>query len=534
MSLTFKRHYRLLFIFALFTGSLALVIGDERIIAYATSPTSQGAAFTSTSRIAESNTFSIKNEIALLDESLVHAIQVLISDEAYNQMLTTYKQTGQKEYVQADVIIDGVRINDVGIRLKGNATLRAAIGGGQPGFGRQGEAGGQRMGIHPPMEGAPGNRGQQPFVNAPRNQAPGDENLPVPPIGFEPGQAQGGLQPGFAPQGMDLDDGDHLIPYMLKFDKFVLGQTYQGYSLLAIRTAGVRSDASLLPEPVTNAMARLVGIPATDTAYTSFQINDEPEKLYVISEVIDTNYLAKYFPGTTGVLYKAELGSSLQYMGENPSAYAQSFTQQTRVNDADLGPLIAFMRFLEEADETRFEAELDDYLDTGSFAAYLALNNLLVNIDSIAGMNNNYYLYYNEIDGRFYILMWDANESLGGLSQGTQTANYDIYYASSQDGFPRPFGTGGPGGGQNTLTQRFLANETFKAYYKNKLELLYQEIFVSGAIFAQINTYSALVQETSTEPGLITAQEYQAAVTSVQSFIQERIAYLANTPLLKD
>ena len=92
-------------------------------------------------------------------------------------------------------------------------------------------------------------------------------------------------------------------------------------------------------------------------------------KLYTISEVINQKYLDRYFAEGEGVLYKAELGSSLSYQGEDPSAYARSFTLQTQVNQADLVPLIAFMRFLSQSDAAAFESELPNYLDVEAFAS---------------------------------------------------------------------------------------------------------------------------------------------------------------------
>ena len=71
----------------------------------------------------------MRNEVALFDDTVVHTIQILISDADYEQMITTYQQTGVKDYFHADVIIDGVRVSDVGLRLKGNASLRTALGG---------------------------------------------------------------------------------------------------------------------------------------------------------------------------------------------------------------------------------------------------------------------------------------------------------------------------------------------------------------------------------------------------------------------
>ena len=125
------------------------------------------------------------------------------------------------------------------------------------------------------------------------------------------------------------------IPFMIKFNEYVNGQTYEGNTTLSIRNYGTSYDAAMLQEPVTNMAAQLVDMPATDTAYAGFKFNDGEEKLYVISELVNENYLAKYFENANGILYKAELGSTLSYVDEDPSSYANSFTQQTRVNDAD-------------------------------------------------------------------------------------------------------------------------------------------------------------------------------------------------------
>lgn len=103
-------------------------------------------------------------------------------------------------------------------------------------------------------------------------------------------------------------DDEVKIPYIIKFDEFVEGQTYQGYTDIALRTYGASSDAALLQEPLKNQIARLAGIPATRTAYTGFKINEKEEKLYVISELVNQVYLNENFSNPNGVLYKAELG----------------------------------------------------------------------------------------------------------------------------------------------------------------------------------------------------------------------------------
>lgn len=530
MSLKVKRHFPLWVLLILVLTVSLVGLGSQRIIAY-TIPGGDSTVQAAAVETASTGT-DISNTVALFDENLVHTVQILISDEDYQEMITTYQQTGIKEYFHADVIIDGVRINNVGLRLKGNASLRSAVGGNMG----MGQAGGgldrqqfDRQGIPDPE-------------NLPEGFVPGE--LPEMPQGQMPEagampQARAGenfMQPG---GGMQSDpDGTAKIPLMIKFDEFAAGQTYQGYTSMAIRTYGANYDAAMLQEPITNAMARLAGLPATHTAYAGVRLNDDVEELFVISELVNETYIEENFANANGVLYKAELGSTLSYEGEDPSAYAESFTQQTRVNDADMAPLIRFMKFLDESDDATFESQLPDYLDVDSFATYLALNDLLVNTDSMIGMNNNYYLYYDDAVERFTLLMWDTNESLGKLGMGSAGASFALDLSTGSTGQAGQIdeagrrGMGGPGGGSNTLLTRFMSIDSFKSLYEEKLQDVYKKVFLSGAIPEQINAYADLIRASLAERSLVDPEGYESAVASTLDFVTQREEYLAATPLL--
>lgn len=511
MSINLKRNYPIILLCVAVLSILAFALGNERVIAYTTK-----SSATATDTTTE-NGIDYTNEIELFDDPVVHSIQVIMADEDYDAMVTTYQETGLKEYFQADVIIDGVRINNVGIRLKGNASLRTALGGGM-GFG-----GGNRPdnAPQPNAENMP-----QPPVDgqAPEGFAQGE--MPQPPENFQMPEAGQGAERGGMRQQIPEDQVK--IPFMIKFNEYVNGQTYQGNTTLSIRNYGTSYDAAMLQEPVTNMAAQLVDMPATDTAYAGFKFNDGEEKLYVISELVNENYLAKYFENANGILYKAELGSTLSYVDEDPSSYANSFTQQTRVNDADLLPLINFMRFLNQSDDATFEKELPNHLDVDSFATYLAVNAMLVNTDSMLGMNNNYYLYYDEETQQFTLLMWDANESFGKLGG---SASYDLSLTNAQNGAGNRGGMGGPGGGQNALLTRFMANVKFKALYEEKLQEVYEKAFASGAMTNAIDQYSELIHSANDERNLVEVEAYDQAVEKMKTFISRRMEYLKSTEM---
>jgi spore coat protein CotH len=552
MRVNLKRHYMLLVLLVLLVAALVMGLGDRRITAY----TVQGGGEMVTRGI------DYGGDVALFDDTVVHSIQILISDADHEQMITTYQETGEKDYFHADVIIDGVRVNNVGLRLKGNASLMTALGrgggaalGGRGGRFPRGAEVPELDPQNPPDTDEmtnPFGEGNQPAF--PGGQMPDLEDGPFPPGGGqmpnpfgdgEPAARPGGQMPGggnvpFDPpdgaQGVPLpgkvaggsvgrgENSADKIPLMIKFDEFVPGQSYQGYSNLAIRTYGTSYDAAMLQEPVTNHLFRLAGLPVTGTAYAGVRLNDEAEELYTLSEVINQDYLANHFANPNGVLYKAEVGATLGYAGEDPSAYAERFTQQTRINDADMAPLIAFARFLSESDEAMFEGELPARLDVDAFATYLAINTLVVNADSIIGMNNNYYLYYDDVLERFTLLMWDANESLGKMG-GDRAVEYDLYPTGRQ-------AMGGPGGGTNNLVERFLANETFRALYESKLTQVYLQAFASGAITRQIEQYASVVRQANEQRSLVEEQAYEQAVANTLDFIAERSAWLETTSLL--
>ena len=62
--------------------------------------------------------------VNVMDPSVVHDIAVAFDEDAYDAMIDTYAATEDKEWIEATVMIDGVTYEQVGLRLKGNSSLR--------------------------------------------------------------------------------------------------------------------------------------------------------------------------------------------------------------------------------------------------------------------------------------------------------------------------------------------------------------------------------------------------------------------------
>lgn len=149
---------------------LVYAFGDARISPYVTSA----------SRVeADTITEDVKGTVGLYDTTVEHAIQLQYKQTDFDKMIKEFEDDGTKDSIKADLTIDGVFLQDVGIRLKGNSTLMSLRG-------TQGGAGGGRM---------PGGAGQ----GAPQQQQGGG--------GQDRGQAANGGGPGAGATGGNAAGG---------------------------------------------------------------------------------------------------------------------------------------------------------------------------------------------------------------------------------------------------------------------------------------------------------------------------------------
>lgn len=117
-------------------GALALTLA---LFLGACSGTAQGEA-TAQTQSDDAQIDTTRAEVStdaegFLDESVIHEISVEFDQSAYDAMLETYASTGEKEWIEATVTIDGDTYQQVGMRLKGNSSLRGLTGGGMGGGG---------------------------------------------------------------------------------------------------------------------------------------------------------------------------------------------------------------------------------------------------------------------------------------------------------------------------------------------------------------------------------------------------------------
>lgn len=521
--------------------------GDARISPYVTSA----------SRVeADTITDDVSGTVGLYDTAVRHSIQLEYNQTDFDKMMKEFKEDGTKDSIPADLTIDGVYLKDVGIRLKGNSTLRSLQGtggmpgggGGQNGFPGAGEAGG---GAQPPDGGR--TAGGAPTAGG--GQAAGG----APTAGGAGGRAGGG---GMTQYNLSADKPEEL-PWLIKIDEYVEGRAYQGEREISLRPG---ANAQV---PVNEALALSLidgtGEPAERYGFSTLKVNNRPAAVRLMVENPDTEY-AEAVEGES-VVYKARAGGTFAYQGDDPSKYETSFRQLNKVGSQDLEPVMKLTKWVENSSDEEFAANLDQYVDVDSFAHYVATQNLLMNFDDMAGPGKNYLLGYDLNTKKFSVLGWDYNLTFsgdatagpddemsmggggGGRPGGGEAGQEGAQTGEAPQGMPdmpnmpdmpeMPGGAGSPGaagdsedGAQATgrgggmsghaLKERFLGLDAFDAVYKKAYQDLYEKFFASGKATKALNDLAAQAERAG-----VPAKDVDTAVGALRTTVTSRTTALA-------
>lgn len=283
------------------------------------------------------NTALSEETSTFFNAETVHEISVTTAPDDITQALATYAKDGTKEWVTAEVTIDGTTLKNVGLRLKGNSTLR----------------------------------------------------------------------------GADTESEAATLPWLLRLDKFIDGQSYSGRTDFVIRT---NTSESSLNEAVALELLGEAGLATEHAAATRFTLNDSDAQLrLVIDNPSDELYSEESFD-VDGITYKADSSGDYSYRGDQGSDYATAFEVESGTDD--LEPIATFLDFVNNSSDEDFAGKLTDYLDTDQFARYLAMQDLVSNSDDIDGPGNNSFLRYDAASKKMTVVAWDQNMSFGSGGMG--------------------------------------------------------------------------------------------------------------------
>lgn len=301
--------------------------------------------------------------------------------------------------------------------------------------------------------------------------------------------------------------------FKLDFNQFVKKQKLLGLTKLNLNNNAL--DASQIREAVSYEIFRQAGVPAPRTAFARvyLTVTGEQEKkylgMYTVIEQVDEKFLQNHFASKDGLLLKPERIGELPYYGDDWSKYAKPYDAKNDGTPAATKRFMALARLINNATDEEFREQIRSFINVNAFARFLALNGLMVNMDSILAMGQNYYIYHDATEDQFHWIPWDLNMSFGGFPSGSPEQMMSLSIAH-------------PHAGKHALIDRLLAVPEIKKAYMEQVRELTAQVFTIANISAVIEKIKATAR-----PAI--ADESKLALEQFDKMMQETMPEKGST-----
>ena len=196
-------------------------------------------------------------------------------------------------------------------------------------------------------------------------------------------------------------------------------------------------------------------------------------------------------------------GATLQYTDDELSSYSVIFESAVfDSTDTDYKRVINAIKKLNAGED------LENTVDVEATLQYFAAQTVVVNLDSyVSNMCHNYYLY--EKDGRLTMLPWDYNLAFGGFQSGS---------ASSVVNFPIDTPVSGVNLEDRPILAKLLEVPEYMALYHGYLQQIVDGYFSDGQFSRTVDSLDALISSyvESDPTAFYDATAYRSGVTELK------------------
>ncbi len=406
------------------------------------------------------------------------SIDILADETEWQTMLDN---ATKEEYIKVDVVVNGTKFTDVGIRPKGNSSLKqvAASDSDRYSF---------RLKFDEYVEDQTC-FGLESFVV---NNMLGDNTYMKEYISYDLMKTIGVDCPYFGYTNITVNDE----PWGLYLAVELYNDSYEE------RVYGDTSGMLYNVKMSMGNMGEFGGNPPN-------RPQDMPQAPN--NQNIENNSTPKAAPGINndeklpngggGKMGASDTGGSLQYSDDSSSSYSAIFENAVGKSDeSDYQRVITALKALSNG------TDLEKYFDVDAILRYLAAHTIVVNLDSYSSrMAQNYYLYENE--GKLTILPWDYNLAWGGFQNGDVSAVIN---------FPIDTPVSGVEMSSRPLIDKLFANSEYLETYHLYLQELIDSYFADGKFEAKVQELNKLISDyVNNDPtAFCTYEEYEKAFKS--------------------
>ncbi len=399
-------------------------------------------------------------ETSLFDDTRVQSVDIIMDESSWQEML---EHATAEQFYACDVIVNGITYKNVGIRPKGNTSLTMIAS----------------------------------------------------------------------------DNTTDRYSFKIDFGKYIDGQTCDGLDVLMLNN--LMSDATYMKEYLAYDLFEFMNVNASMTAFTEVKVNGEAWGLYLAIEGLEESFAQRTYGYSHGKLYKPESeqtegggggktqgfekavensngkredfsgfgtsgnGAGLVYTDDDVESYSDIFNNAVFDTDAeDKERVIEALKNINEG------TELEKYVDVDQMLRYIAVNVVLVNLDSYFGnMLHNYYLY--EENGQLSMIPWDYNLAFGGFQGNSADSAVNLAIDTVVSGANLE---------ERPMIAKLLEVEKYKETYHEYLQQIVTEYFESGYFTNKIQYVDSLISTyvESDATAFYSYEEYKTAVETLRAF----------------
>lgn len=169
-----------------------------------------------------------------------------------------------------------------------------------------------------------------------------------------------------------------------------------------------KQDTSLMSQFMGYALFKAIGSPAPRCAYAKVTVNGENLGIYSHVETVRPPLLKRAFGNSKGPLYEGTVVDFYQNW-ENSFEHKRGDDTQGR---AQINALIDLL-----ADRETTEADIGELVDLESFYRFWAAEGLVGFWDGYSGNKNNFFVYLNPEDNKFYFIPWGMDSIFTKMSK---------------------------------------------------------------------------------------------------------------------
>lgn len=179
------------------------------------------------------------------------------------------------------------------------------------------------------------------------------------------------------------------------------------------------SDPSLLRSKLSWDLFRYLGVSGSRCNHALLYINNAFYGVYLNTEHIDERFAKSRFDNNDGNLFRNRWPADLSYLGSSQDDYKYEYDNRRvyalRTNEKwdDYEDLTKLITTLNLYSGDQLKDELEALINVQQYLKALAVDVMTGNWDGYAGDKNNFYLYRDQVTGRFEYIPYKLGNSFG-------------------------------------------------------------------------------------------------------------------------